>query len=419
MAGFSTKERMIAAMLSSMPGIKKYIKNIYIRLNALIYRKPYKFIVDSSFGNIHLINPSDSTAETFFGYYDKSCEQNGKLLFHRTIGQPTSKKPDVSKAVEIVVRDLSSQEDIVIGETYSYNWQQGARAQWIDNDRIIFNTMHNNTYCAAMYELSSGNTTILSHPIQESLKDGRYLSINYARIMKLRPDYGYRNLPLPNKKEMTNLRSDGIKIININSGEAELLHSLSDIVSTKPRQIFERCYHVVNHIMSNPNGDGFIFIHRFYEGKRRHDRLIYSNFKTLKILVDDDMVSHCCWLDNNTVLGYLRYEGTNGFFTIDINTGFIREHDLLNSINMGDGHPSVSGNYIAVDTYPDKSRIQHLFLLNRNEESIKEIVEVYHSVKYMDESRCDMHPRFSVDGKRLYFDTVYTGVRRLAYIDLI
>lgn len=414
MAEFSAKERMIAAMLSSMPGLKKAVKNIYVRLNALAYRKPYKSKVADEFGDINFIE-SDGY-ETFFGYYDKNCERNGKLIFHRTRGQKTANNPTASVPIDVVVRDVKTGADSVIGTTNTYNWQQGARSQWMDDEHVIFNTLHDGKYSAAIVNIHNGETKYLPYPVQDVIDEYRYLSINYARIMRLRPDYGYRNLPLPSNDEMADKNNDGIFIIE--KGEARILHSLEEIASIEPKDIFGRCYHVANHLMSSPNGNGFIFIHRFYEGKRRHDRLMFSDFKTLKVLADDDMVSHCCWLDNNTILGYLRHNNEDGFFTIDISTGKISKHDAMSSLHMGDGHPSVSNRYVAFDTYPDKSRMQHLFLLDRLSGSIQEIAEVHHSVKYMDESRCDMHPRFSADGKRLYFDTVLTGNRRLAYIDI-
>lgn len=414
MAEFSAKERMIAAMLSSMPGLKKVIKNLYVRFNALVYHKPYKSRIADGFGKINLVE-SDGK-ETFFGYYDKNCERNGRLVFHRTRYQKTAKEPTADVPVEVILRDMDSGNETVIGVTSTYNWQQGARTQWMDDNHIIFNTLHEEKCSAAIVDIRSGTTVYIPYPVQDVIAPERYLSINYSRIMRLRPDYGYRNWTLPSDEEMKDRKHDGIFIVE--NGAGRLLHSLEDIASVDPKPIFGRCYHVVNHLMSSPDGKGFIFIHRFYEGKRRHDRLMYSDFKTLRVLSDEDIVSHCCWLNNCTVLGYLRHENKNGFYIIDLNTNKITLEKDMSSLQFGDGHPSVSNRYVAFDTYPDKSRMQHLFLFDRKTSNIQEIAEMHHSVRYMDECRCDLHPRFSADGKRLYFDTVLSGVRRLAYINL-
>ena len=57
-------------------------------------------------------------------------------------------------------------------------------------------------------------------------------------------------------------------------------------------------------------------------------------------------------------------------------------------------------------------------MLDLATEKIEQIVEVYQSVKYMNQTRCDMHPRFTPDGKAVYFDSVYSGKRTLNKICL-
>ena len=84
----------------------------------------------------------------------------------------------------------------------------------------------------------------------------------------------------------------------------------------------------------------------------------------------------------------------------------------------GDGHPTVYGEWIAFDTYPDKSRMQHLYLYHIKTCELFPLLELYHGLKYTGECRCDLHPRFSKDGRYVFFDTVYLGKRTLCYIDI-
>ena len=122
------------------------------------------------------------------------------------------------------------------------------------------------------------------YPVQEARGTNYFLSINYRRIMYLRPDYGYRNLPLPTLDEMRDLAHDGIWMVEYDTGDSILLHSLQEIVQCEFKDIFSSCLHKVNHVMINKSGAGFIFIHRYYHGKRRFDRLFYSDFKSLKVV---------------------------------------------------------------------------------------------------------------------------------------
>lgn len=69
--------------------------------------------------------------EYFFGYYDRSPEYNGKVLFHEM-------QPD-EESVNIIVKDINANHESVIANTQAFNWQMGARAIWIDEDTISYN----------------------------------------------------------------------------------------------------------------------------------------------------------------------------------------------------------------------------------------------------------------------------------------
>lgn len=237
--------------------------------------------------------------------------------------------------------------------------------------------------------------------------------------MKLRADYGYRNLPPLTNEEMQELSNDGIFMVDFLTKKTIMVHSLKDIVGLDAKPIFADCLHVVNHVMISPKGDGFIFIHRYYLGKRRLDRLIYSDFKQMKVLVDEGMVSHCCWIDDSKILGYFKYDGKDAFYYCNIEDGTIICNHAMSQMGYGDGHPSCYGSLIVFDTYPDRSRMQHLFLYDQKTDAVNHLLEVYQSTAYMNECRCDLHPRFSDDGKQIFFDTVYNGKRQLCYINIL
>lgn len=49
---------------------------------------------------------------------------------------------------------------------------------------------------------------------------------------------------------------------------------------------------------------------------------------------------------------------------------------------------------------------------------MRQLLEVKHGLKFQGEGRCDLHPRFSQDGKYISFDSVMTGKRRQYYVDV-
>jgi hypothetical protein len=170
--------------------------------------------------------------------------------------------------------------------------------------------------------------------------------------------------------------------------------------------------------MISPSGKDFIFIHRYYYGKRRFDRLMCSDFKSLSVLIDFEMVSHCCWINNKTLFGYFRVEDKDGYYFYDVDTKNVSECKEINQLTLGDGHPSCYNNLIVFDTYPDKSRMQKLMLYNLLTSKVTPLVELYQSLRFINQTRCDLHPRFSPDGKSLFFDAVYTGKRQHCSIDI-
>ena len=418
MAKFSTRERFIASILSATPGIKSFIKRLYITCNAIIYKKHYSYrVLDERVSEIY--TPfSSMSEESFFGYYDKIPINRNLVLGHLS-SNPTCKKPSATNKLYVAVSDINTGNVEIVGDTYSYTWQQGARAQWLDDNLLMFNYFDGEKYLAKVYSCNhKAIVKSFTYPVQDSFGTSYYLSLNYRRIMKLRADYGYRNLPEMGDSEMKIYDNDGIWKVDYLSGKATLINTLEEIINLDYKEVFDSCFHKVNHVMINPSGTAFMFIHRYYLGKQRFDRLIYSDFSNLKVISDNKMVSHCCWLNDETILGYFRHNDVDGYYQCNVVTGIITPCVKMAELQCGDGHPSAWREWIVFDTYPDKSRMQNLYLYNSNTNLIVPLLELYQSIKYMGECRCDLHPRFSDDGSKVFFDSVYSGKRQLAYIDV-
>lgn len=404
----------MARLLSATPGLKRLVKRAYVALNAAIYRKPYKYKILSPDVDGISLPGGNIEGETFFGYYDKSPENSrGEVIMHLT-ARPTSQKPSADTSVTVCVVSPSGQVR-KIASTATYNWQQGARAHWLDDDTIIYNTLEEGTYRSRVYDLRSGSDRPFGLAVEQTHGADKVLSLNFARIMALRPDYGYRNLPLPSQQDL--LRGDNDGIFDTRSGQ--LILSLDEICACRPQPDFEGALHKANHLMYSPDGSKYIFIHRYYRGGRRTDRLMLAGPDgSLKVLANNRMVSHLAWVDNDTLLGYLRHDNRDGFWFINLRDGSFTLCEPMTALATGDGHPSVHGNLVVFDSYPDKSRMQHLYLYNLTTNEVTPLLELHQPVKYQGECRCDLHPRFSPNGNRIYFDTVFSGKRRLAFIDI-
>src|SRR5690606_20199189 len=197
--------------------------------------------------------------------------------------------------------------------TRSYNWQQGARAHWLDDEHFIFNDFDSKRqrYISRLHSVSSQKELHrYEHAVQDSWGLEYFLAINYRRLQALRPDYGYCRLPALSERELSALNDDGIWRVEL--GSSRLIYTLADICRVESADDFDRAKHKVNHLMISPDGSRFIFLHRYFIGRFKSDRLMLgaSDGAGLRVLAAHGMVSHCFWVDADTLLCFMR--GPNG-----------------------------------------------------------------------------------------------------------
>ncbi|CAM4188496.1 glycosyl transferase [Vibrio neonatus] len=411
---YNPLERAIARVLARVPFIKQFAKDSYSRLMYLKHKKSHKYKSDMIIERI----AQDTKGETFFGYFDKSPRSsNGYTLVHKASGN-TSNLPRADVSIKLCVYNASD-ELILEVDSCAYNWQQGTRAHWLDGDRFIFNDFDTVTgkYVSRVYSVSKKMQICrFEYPVQDSFMANYFLSINYRRLMALRPDYGYRNLEVLSKDELENCHDDGIWKIDIDTGSSQLLITIDNVKEIEKASDFDDTIHKLNHVMISPSGKQFIFLHRYYVGKRRVDRLMLAknDGSEIKTLAKHGMVSHCFWINENTILGFMR--GPNdkdAYWLIDVCSGAFSHFAEGKLDKFGDGHPHVVGDWFITDTYPDKARMQYLILCNWKTEEVRILGEFFHGFSYKGETRCDLHPRLSIDGRFVYFDSVFNGKRQL------
>lgn len=418
MSTYSGLERHIARVLAKFPAIKQFIKFCYSRIIYSKNKKDYLYRTA-----VEPISYSNKMDDSFFGYYDKCPENKHGLILSLSSKQATCELPATKQSINLYVLDNKNQVIFKL-PVKAYNWQQGCRAHWLTNDIFIYNDFDekNHNYVARVFSIKENKEVIyFDKPVQDSYKTDYFISLNYQRLMTLRPDYGYRNLTTLNNDELNECGNDGLWRVDFETGKSELLISIADARKVKPRDEFDVAVHKFNHVMISPDGNRFIFMHRYLIGKRRFDRLLLADAKTgaMKLLSDYGMVSHCFWADDNTVLGYMRGpEEKDGYWLLDVDTGEFTPfaHEVLSK--YGDGHPHVVGDWFITDTYPDKARMQHLLMCNWKTGEVKHVGEFFHGFQFSGETRCDLHPRLTSDGKAVYFDSVFTGERKLYRMEL-
>ena len=334
---------------------------------------------------------------------------------------------DVSpkEPADIVLIDTKNDNKIkIIGRTSTWNVQQGCMLQWLGpkyDNKIIYNDFIDDNYCSVILNVETLEKKIINFPIYSVSTDGKIaLSLDFSRLYNLRPGYGYYN-----KEEETK----GVGLpdktciwkIDLTTGEVTSLLKYTDFASFNPRKEMKekKSVHKVNHIMISPNGKRFMVLYRWFNGSKKYSRLITCdiNGKDMYLLSDGDMVSHCCWKNDEEILAFEHKNDIgNGYYLMKDKTQDFKQ--CWKSI-INDGHPSYSpnGKYIITDSYPNRSRVQSIKIMT-DYENYKEIVQVFSPFKYDNDVRCDLHPRWDRKNKKVCFDSTYEGKRELYYIEI-
>lgn len=408
-------ESSISYQLNKHPALKKAAKRIYQKGMCAI---SHSF---SSEGNIARVSPNDNL-EYFFGYYDKSpWDASGRYMLCMRAKNTWSDVAPLEPA-DILLIDTQSDNSVrIIATTHTWNVQQGSMAQWrgpgFDRE-IIYNDYRCDHYCSIILDIVSMTERILPMPVYTVSTDGiTALSLDFSRLHRLRPGYGYANLTDLTKNEKIP-DVDCVWKIDLNNGEILPVIKYTELAAFEPRPEMQEAEHKVNHLMLSPNGKRFMMLHRWFSGHRKYTRLLTCNIDGTELynLSDDDMVSHCCWKNDYEILAFAnkRNEGTGYYLMRDKTKEYSRMWPEL----TGDGHPSYSpdGMLVVTDTYPNRRRIAEVRVMQGDVN--QPVARVFAPFRYDNDTRCDLHPRWSRDGHKICFDAVFEGRRGLYTVDV-
>jgi hypothetical protein len=154
------------------------------------------------------------------------------------------------------------------------------------------------------------------------------------------------------------------------------------------------------------------------------------------LLADDGMTSHFDWKDNSRILAWarrrwsidwknrshffklLRGQGNDFYFLFEDQTS--QAEIVGKGILISDGHCSYSPDrtWILTDTYPDRDSMRTLILYHEKDRRRVDIGR-FHSLRGLkSEIRCDLHPRWSRNGRMVNIDSTHTGSRQMYVIDV-
>lgn len=367
-------------------------------------------------------------AHVFFGYYDvPQFSKNETMLLAMAVPLINETPPQGAIArLGYYSLDCESSEFKEFGSSSTWCWQQGCRLQWYPCDcgmTVLYNGLIDNQYRCVIQDIYSGRILrIISRPIYSVSSDGKWgLSLDFSRLQRLRPGYGYNAIPDESFYESAPV-GDGIWRLDMVSGSEKLLFSIRDISFVEGENYETGTEHYFNHLLFNRSCDRFMFFHvmQLPDGMRKI-RLLTSNIdgSDINLINDSGHSSHYYWKDDFHLLCYGTVKGKGeGYFLFDIQSG---ESEIIGEgILDRDGHPSYlpGERYLITDTYPDRYGDLSLLFFDINKVDIATLYRQYLPLKFRAETRCDFHPRISLSGKLVCIDCIESGKRVMKLFDI-
>lgn len=356
----------------------------------------------------------------FFGYYDVGPFSHDNNLILSLVVNSKLVSPRGKIKAKLAYFNLNNNNLNFFGETDTWCWQQGCRLQWYPQDGetplVFYNKYLGDRYGGVIQNVFTKKIIKeIPMPLYAISIDGkRGLSLDFFKLQKNRPGYGYY---FTHDKKMNRefLNNEGIWFYNFDKNSIDLIIKIEDLIEIDKIDSMNSAIHYINHLMFNPSGNRFLFIHLWLKDGKRYSRLITSDIsgRNIKVLNNSGLVSHYNWKNDDEILVYCKFDNIMSYVLYNDKNGC--GHKIGEGILEEDGHPSFTKNNknIITDTYPNYKGLQKLLAFNLENKKLSIINSYFRPLCFRGEVRCDLHPRISFDNKYICVDDVKKDKRVL------
>ncbi len=366
----------------------------------------------------------------FFGYYGiPPWDESGRYLIHMQ-STFSDRLVEADDRANIVLHDLETGESEVVAETAAWNFQQGSMVHWLDDlpgRKIIYNDRENGNLKSVILDVETGERRTLDRPVAAVSPDGtQAASISYARLRITRPGYGYAGVDAA-EDDHPHPDDDGLYIVDLETGESELIVSLEDAFNVEPvPEGSEDNLLWFNHVLFSRDGGRIFFMARIHDVDDRRQTAgltVGPDGSDLRCVLPYSWgASHYDWLDGERMVVTSRYQAETPWLHVFFTDGEDDHRPIAPDELRRDGHCHFSpdGEWMITDTYPvGEERMQHLYLVRMDEEEeVAELGRFHQPPEFTGVYRCDLHPRWSRDGQSICIDSTHDGSRQVYILDL-
>ena len=348
---------------------------------------------------------------------------------------------------------------IPVATTACWNFQEAAMAHWIDDDTLLFNDLRDGRFVTVILNWRTRAERIVPHPVSAVSADRTWaVSINYARLYLVRPDYGYAGDGQDARADVTWPEDDGIWIVDLKTGEAKLALSIAQgrgqMPGLKPIDeksvpkdptVTRRGLAYYCHTAISKDDRKIFFLARSVDwyDKTTHKA---SRWQTTSFTVNADGTglrrcfkdgwagSHFNWAPDGShrMLVTVLWDGHRSPHGGDAWRGLwgpveftVGEEDKVRHIGAGvldwDWHCiySPDGKFMSGDTYPNRNFERPWVLVRLADGMTMPMGSFYVPEAYRPTYwRCDLHARYRPDGRQIGFNSVHEGSRQVYLRDI-
>ena len=338
---------------------------------------------------------------------------------------------EACEEARVVLNNVRTGESTVISSTTAWNFQQGSMLHWLGTapDReIIHNVNIKGELKSAVVDVFTKKQRILPKPVAAVALDGKTAAcLNYARIRDTRPGYGYAGVVDP-WKDAIHPKDDGLYIMDIATGKNSLIVSYDQVFNLEPlpAEVAQQKMWF-NHVLFSRYGKRIFFMARVKDADNRNVTAAFTvntDGSELRCILPYSWgASHFDWVNDTELIITTKYNATTPWLHVRLTDGADKSTytPLARDVLGSDGHlhASYDQKWMVTDSYPTgPNRMRKLYVMNMENQAIAQIAAFHEPKEYHREWRCDLHPRWSQDGKRICIDNTQDGTRQVYVVDL-
>lgn len=358
----------------------------------------------------------------YFGYYDKAqFDPTGRFALGLEFDIPNRRQQaeDVATLGLIDLADGFAWRPVA--ETRAWNWQFGCLAQWLPGeDGFIFSDRRGGRFVSVLCDPSGRERATLPFPaFAVHPGGGTALAMNPARVADVWPETGFRGVADPNA-DVPAPDDDGLFFLNLKTGDLRLLVSLKELAEDDPHPFGPGAVSYVSHPAWNPGADRILFWRRRSDNPPSKKRLCTAapDGSGLRV-IHEGPASHTVWADERRVLAWAtRQPGGRGHWLLEDKTG---RAELAGEGRLtANGHFTFSPDrkWLLTDSPPDADGERSILLYEWATGRLAEVCRFRPQPLEHFELRCDPHPRWHPDGRRVCLDSDHDGGRQMYLVDV-